>query len=136
VDSVKLPKEQTSKSSSNSPKGVVHPAIKRSFGRSGSMASGDSHIERTGEISLLLRKEQGVVQPALKRSSHQYLISFFHVHISVPLSQKPATTSLKIDRFVRPFTLKAVQELLGRTGSICSFWMDHINTHCYVTVCC
>ncbi|XP_051214281.1 uncharacterized protein [Lolium perenne] len=98
VDSVKLPKEQTSKSSSICPKGVVQPAIKRSFGRSGSVASGDSHIERT-----------------------------------VPLSQKPATTSLKIDRFVRPFTLKAVQELLGRTGSICSFWMDHIKTHCYVT---
>ncbi|XP_047068278.1 uncharacterized protein LOC124676246 [Lolium rigidum] len=98
VDSVKLPKEQTSTSSSICPKGVVQPAIKRSFGRSGSVASGDSHIERT-----------------------------------VPLSQKPATTSLKIDRFVRPFTLKAVQELLGRTGSICSFWMDHIKTHCYVT---
>jgi hypothetical protein len=53
----------------------------------------------------------------------------------VPPSQKPATTSLRIDRFVRPFTLRAVQELLGKTGSVCSFWMDHIKTHCYVTVC-
>ncbi|KAG2638492.1 hypothetical protein PVAP13_2NG598100 [Panicum virgatum] len=52
----------------------------------------------------------------------------------VPPAQKPATTSLRIDRFVRPFTLKAVQELLGKTGSVCSFWMDHIKTHCYVTV--
>ncbi|KAF8679228.1 hypothetical protein HU200_046002 [Digitaria exilis] len=52
---------------------------------------------------------------------------------SVPPAQKPATTSLRIDRFVRPFTLKAVQELLGKTGSVCSFWMDHIKTHCYVT---
>ncbi|KAL5209571.1 hypothetical protein ABZP36_005194 [Zizania latifolia] len=51
----------------------------------------------------------------------------------VPPPQKPATTSLRIDRFVRPFTLKAVQELLGTTGSVCSFWMDHIKTHCYVT---
>ncbi|RLN36296.1 uncharacterized protein C2845_PM03G13420 [Panicum miliaceum] len=51
----------------------------------------------------------------------------------VPPAQKPATTSLRIDRFVRPFTLKAVQELLGKTGSVCSFWMDHIKTHCYVT---
>ncbi|OEL34934.1 hypothetical protein BAE44_0004047, partial [Dichanthelium oligosanthes] len=51
----------------------------------------------------------------------------------VPPAQKPATTSLRIDRFVRPFTLKAVQELLGKTGSICSFWMDDIKTHCYVT---
>ncbi|KAG8079656.1 hypothetical protein GUJ93_ZPchr0007g4439 [Zizania palustris] len=51
----------------------------------------------------------------------------------VPPPQKPTTTSLRIDRFVRPFTLKAVQELLGKTGSVCSFWMDHIKTHCYVT---
>ncbi|OMO56002.1 hypothetical protein CCACVL1_26833 [Corchorus capsularis] len=51
----------------------------------------------------------------------------------VPPSQKPATTSLRIDRFLRPFTLKAVQELLGKTGTVTSFWMDHIKTHCYVT---
>ncbi|TVU37787.1 hypothetical protein EJB05_11122 [Eragrostis curvula] len=51
----------------------------------------------------------------------------------VPPPQKPATTSLRIDRFVRPFTLKAAQEFLGKTGSISSFWMDHIKTHCFVT---
>ncbi|RWW36801.1 hypothetical protein BHE74_00058145, partial [Ensete ventricosum] len=51
----------------------------------------------------------------------------------VPPSQKPATTSLRIDKFLRPFTLKAVQELLAKTGTVCSFWMDHIKTHCYVT---
>ncbi|XP_022984891.1 histone acetyltransferase KAT6A-like isoform X1 [Cucurbita maxima] len=51
----------------------------------------------------------------------------------VPPSPKPPTNSLKIDRFLRPFTLKAVQELLGKTGSVSSFWMDHIKTHCYVT---
>ncbi|XP_022739741.1 apoptotic chromatin condensation inducer in the nucleus [Durio zibethinus] len=51
----------------------------------------------------------------------------------VPPSQKPTTTSLRIDRFLRPFTLKAVQELLGKTGTVTSFWMDHIKTHCYVT---
>uniref|UniRef100_A0A804R6I9 SAP domain-containing protein n=1 Tax=Zea mays TaxID=4577 RepID=A0A804R6I9_MAIZE len=51
----------------------------------------------------------------------------------VPPAEKPATTSLRIDRFVRPFTLKAVQELLGKTGSVQDFWMDHIKTHCYVT---
>ncbi|KAF9678830.1 hypothetical protein SADUNF_Sadunf07G0076900 [Salix dunnii] len=51
----------------------------------------------------------------------------------VPPSQKPMTNSLRIDRFLRPFTLKAVQELLGKTGSVTSFWMDHIKTHCYVT---
>ncbi|KAJ7945363.1 Apoptotic chromatin condensation inducer in the nucleus [Quillaja saponaria] len=51
----------------------------------------------------------------------------------VPPSQKPATDSLRIDRFLRPFTLKAVQELLGKTGSVISFWMDQIKSHCYVT---
>ncbi|XP_030534959.1 apoptotic chromatin condensation inducer in the nucleus [Rhodamnia argentea] len=51
---------------------------------------------------------------------------------TVPPPQKPPTTSLRIDRFLRPFTLKAVQELLGKTGSVTSFWMDQIKTHCYV----
>ncbi|KAK6922962.1 Acin1, RNSP1-SAP18 binding (RSB) motif [Dillenia turbinata] len=51
----------------------------------------------------------------------------------VPPSLKPPTNSLRIDRFLRPFTLKAVQELLGKTGTVTSFWMDHIKTHCYVT---
>ncbi|KAJ8769569.1 hypothetical protein K2173_005172 [Erythroxylum novogranatense] len=51
----------------------------------------------------------------------------------VPPSQKPPTNSLRIDRFVRPFTLKAVQELLEKTGTSTSFWMDQIKTHCYVT---
>ncbi|MCL7030017.1 hypothetical protein MKW94_009745 [Papaver nudicaule] len=51
----------------------------------------------------------------------------------VPPSAKPPTTSLRIDNFLRPFTLKAVQELLAKTGTVCSFWMDHIKTHCYVT---
>ncbi|KAI4310689.1 hypothetical protein MLD38_035647 [Melastoma candidum] len=51
----------------------------------------------------------------------------------VPPSQNPATNSLRIDQFLRPFTLKAVQELLGKTGIVTSFWMDNIKTHCYVT---
>ncbi|KAM7253811.1 hypothetical protein ACFE04_031493 [Oxalis oulophora] len=51
----------------------------------------------------------------------------------VPPSQKPATNCLKIDRFLRPFTLKAVQEMLGKTGTVTSFWMDQIKTHCYVS---
>ncbi|KAJ1394150.1 SAP domain [Sesbania bispinosa] len=51
----------------------------------------------------------------------------------VPPSQKTPTNSLRIDRFLRPFTLKAVQELLGKTGTVTSFWMDQIKTHCYVT---
>ncbi|KAI4345207.1 hypothetical protein L6164_012350 [Bauhinia variegata] len=51
----------------------------------------------------------------------------------VPPPQSSPTNSLRIDRFLRPFTLKAVQELLGKTGNVVSFWMDHIKTHCYVT---
>lgn len=51
----------------------------------------------------------------------------------VPPSPRPPTTSLRIDRFLRPFTLKAVQELLAKTGVVTNFWMDHIKTHCYVT---
>ncbi|KAK1403743.1 Apoptotic chromatin condensation inducer in the nucleus [Heracleum sosnowskyi] len=52
---------------------------------------------------------------------------------TVPPSLKPPTSALRIDRFVRPFTLKAVQELLGKTGKVTNFWMDHIKTHCYVS---
>ncbi|KAL9263915.1 Apoptotic chromatin condensation inducer in the nucleus-like protein [Drosera capensis] len=51
----------------------------------------------------------------------------------VPPPTRSPTNSLRIDRFLRPFTLKAVQELLGKTGTVASFWMDHIKTHCYVT---
>ncbi|CAL0327943.1 unnamed protein product [Lupinus luteus] len=51
----------------------------------------------------------------------------------VPPSERSPTNSLRIDRFLRPFTLKAVQELLGKTGKVSSFWMDQIKTHCYVT---
>ncbi|ESQ53215.1 hypothetical protein EUTSA_v10024660mg [Eutrema salsugineum] len=51
----------------------------------------------------------------------------------VPPSPKEPTNSLRIDHFLRPFTLKAVQELLGKTGNVVSFWMDHIKTHCYVS---
>ncbi|XP_058768018.1 uncharacterized protein LOC131641732 [Vicia villosa] len=51
----------------------------------------------------------------------------------VPPSQWPPTNSLRIDGFLRPFTLNAVQGLLGKTGKFTSFWMDEIKTHCYVS---
>ncbi|CAK9872212.1 unnamed protein product [Sphagnum jensenii] len=50
----------------------------------------------------------------------------------VPPSTKPPTTSLKIDKFLRPFTHKAVKELLANTGAVQAMWMDQIKTHCYV----
>ncbi|KAK2384685.1 apoptotic chromatin condensation inducer in the nucleus [Trifolium repens] len=51
----------------------------------------------------------------------------------VPPSQRSPTNSLRIDNFLRPFTLKAVHELLDKTGNFTSFWMDEIKTHCYVS---
>ncbi|XP_061344721.1 uncharacterized protein LOC133290618 [Gastrolobium bilobum] len=51
----------------------------------------------------------------------------------VPPSQRAPTNSLRIDQFLRPFTLKSVQKLLGKTGNVISFWMDQIKTHCYIT---
>ncbi|XP_033145306.1 apoptotic chromatin condensation inducer in the nucleus [Brassica rapa] len=56
-----------------------------------------------------------------------------HKERVVPPSPKEPTNFLRIDRFLRPFTLKAVQELLGKTGNVTSFWMDTIKTHCYVS---
>nr|XP_009792398.1 PREDICTED: apoptotic chromatin condensation inducer in the nucleus-like isoform X5 [Nicotiana sylvestris] len=51
----------------------------------------------------------------------------------VPPSSKVPTNSLLIENFLRPFTLKAVQELLSKTGTVTNFWMDAIKTHCFVS---
>ncbi|KAF2284088.1 hypothetical protein GH714_018905 [Hevea brasiliensis] len=77
-------------------------------------------------------------QPTLSRRNFSRSDSSVSVEdaprkLVVPPSQKPQTNSLRIDNFVRPFTLKAVQELLGKTGKVTSFWMDQIKTHCYVS---
>ncbi|KAL3696968.1 hypothetical protein R1sor_011044 [Riccia sorocarpa] len=52
-------------------------------------------------------------------------------HVPPPL--RSPTNSLKIDKFVRPFTIKAVRELLEQTGTVKDMWMDQIKTHCFVT---
>jgi apoptotic chromatin condensation inducer in the nucleus len=119
---------------SEAPKDVFQPALKRSFGRSDSTASGDSPKERIGESVSLLILFSLCLYLCLINEYCEFKL-FFLICVLVPPSQKPVTTSLRIDKFVRPFTLKAVQELLGKTGSVQSFWMDHIKTHCYVTVC-
>ncbi|KAK8921616.1 hypothetical protein KSP39_PZI020709 [Platanthera zijinensis] len=79
---------------------------------------------------------KNIVQPAPHRSFGRPTSTMggdsFRERI-VPSPKNPATTSLRIDNFLRPFTLKAVQELLAKTGKVCDFWMDHIKTHCYVT---
>lgn len=51
----------------------------------------------------------------------------------VPPPVRSPTISLKIERFLRPFTIKALKELLSETGTIRYFWIDQIKTHCYVT---
>ncbi|KAG2551583.1 hypothetical protein PVAP13_9KG404900 [Panicum virgatum] len=99
-------------------------------------ADGAKVLERQTSSQTVSEAPKDVFQPALKRSfgrSDSTAIVDSPKERIVPPSQKPATTSLRIDRFVRPFTLKAVQELLGKTGSVQNFWMDHIKTHCYVT---
>ncbi|KAI3968787.1 hypothetical protein MKX01_028937, partial [Papaver californicum] len=37
---------------------------------------------------------------------------------------------------LRSFTLKEVEELMEKTGVVCSFWMDHFKwwRHCYLMV--
>ncbi|POM73493.1 Hypothetical protein PHPALM_9657 [Phytophthora palmivora] len=44
-------------------------------------------------------------------------------------------TTLRIDNFVRPFTLNAVKALVQELGNFVDdgFWMDAIKTHCFVT---
>ncbi|KAJ6801763.1 apoptotic chromatin condensation inducer in the nucleus [Iris pallida] len=89
---------------------------------------------QTSHITATTPKD--VFQPSLRRS-----LSRTETSISaeapkervVPPPLGAATTSLRINNFLRPFTLKAVQELLGKTGTFSDFWMDHIKTHCYVT---
>lgn len=77
-----------------------------------------------------------VFQPAFRRSfsrSDSTVGEEVPKERVVPPSPKPPTNSIRIDRFLRPFTLKAVQELLGKTGTVTNFWMDQIKTHCYVS---
>lgn len=52
---------------------------------------------------------------------------------AVPPSTRDPSSSLKVERFVRPFPLKAVKDLLSEFGQCVDFWMDQIKTHCYVT---
>ncbi|KAL4582921.1 hypothetical protein LXL04_007482 [Taraxacum kok-saghyz] len=129
VENSEVVKRQRRRNSENAPEQQnINPSLsttpktsmKHSFSRSDSSVSHEEPKERVGEFFYYFVKRH-------KRPSH------LHLHWTVPPSQKPATTSLRIDRFLRPFTLKAVQELLGKTGTVVSFWMDNIKTHCYVT---
>ncbi|KAL3672153.1 hypothetical protein V7S43_002816 [Phytophthora oleae] len=50
-------------------------------------------------------------------------------------TEKEERTTLRIDNFVRPFTLNAVKALVQEFGNYVEggFWMDAIKTHCFVT---
>jgi hypothetical protein len=51
----------------------------------------------------------------------------------VPLSPSQLTNTLHIKNFARPFTIQNLQTMLLEYGTIVSFWMDPIKTHCFVT---
>ncbi|KAL4376666.1 hypothetical protein GQ457_02G016910 [Hibiscus cannabinus] len=93
--------------------------------------------EHQGSNLMPVTTPKGTTQPAALRRNFSRSDSTASEDMPkervVPPSQKAPTTSLRIDNFLRPFTLKAAQELLGKTGTVMSFWMDHIKTHCYVT---
>ncbi|KAG3096767.1 hypothetical protein PC121_g2399 [Phytophthora cactorum] len=50
-------------------------------------------------------------------------------------TEKEHRTTLRIDNFIRPFTLNAVKALVQELGNFVEdgFWMDAIKTHCFVT---
>lgn len=131
-ENLKVPEQQSANlSASTTPKDAFQSLAKRTFSRSESTLSQESPKERVGKLYYLsfiifsnLVLKLDFLTPRL----------FSFVILSVPPSSKTPTTSLRIDNFVRPFTLKAVQELLGKTGTVVSFWMDQIKTHCYITV--
>eukprot|EP00644_Phytophthora_capsici_P010701 jgi/Phyca11/542309/estExt2_Genewise1Plus.C_PHYCAscaffold_90116 len=54
---------------------------------------------------------------------------------STEAGKKEERTTLRIDNFVRPFTLNAVKALVQEFGNYVEggFWMDAIKTHCFVT---
>lgn len=105
--------------------------LRRSFSRSDSTASDSAPKERVGGLLYLM---DGTFRKHMLFTLYLMPSLFFFSLLTVPPSQKPPTNSLRIDQFLRPFTLKAVEELLGKTGSVKSFWMDHIKTHCFVSV--
>ncbi|ETV76132.1 hypothetical protein, variant 1 [Aphanomyces astaci] len=54
---------------------------------------------------------------------------------SIPESKVSPTPTIRIDNFIRPFTLNAVKAFVQVDASFVDdgFWMDAIKTHCYVT---
>jgi len=52
---------------------------------------------------------------------------------STEVDMSKATESLRIDGFTRPLPTKALQELLGKYGTVVHFWLQGIKKYCLVT---
>jgi apoptotic chromatin condensation inducer in the nucleus len=135
AESGKIPERQIlSQTGSDDPKDIFHPTW-RSFG--------SSEFKRKWRFSkgadwwVLIFYWSFNYQVCMLNQFTKYceLIAFLCFGLALPPSQKPATTSMRVERFVQPFTVRAGQELLSKSGSVCSFWLDHIDTNCFVTVC-
>ncbi|XP_073061876.1 uncharacterized protein [Primulina eburnea] len=110
---------------------VVLTSMKRKFDVGGLEGS---ELERGNSETLKTPKSSSQAQTSIRRlnTSDSTNKEAPKEHL-VPPSPRSPSNSLRIDRFLRPFTLKAVQGLLGKTGTVTSFWMDHIKTHCCVS---
>ncbi|KAL6227816.1 hypothetical protein ACLB2K_001772 [Fragaria x ananassa] len=146
-DDMSSDKVDTSDDNKNHP---ALPAEKRKLNDKAAVATNEPAVKRRrwNSESLKVPEPQNSIQtptttpkdtsqtPILKRNfsrSNSTMSEDTPKERVVPPSQKPPTNSLKIDHFLRPFTLKAVHELLGKTGKVTDFWMDQIKTHCFVT---
>ncbi|XP_032237537.2 apoptotic chromatin condensation inducer in the nucleus [Nematostella vectensis] len=49
-------------------------------------------------------------------------------------ARNPESTNIHVQNLVRPFTLRQLKELLGKSGTLeeDGFWIDRIKSHCYV----
>ncbi|KAL6225253.1 hypothetical protein ACLB2K_004104 [Fragaria x ananassa] len=146
-DDMSSDKVDTSDDNKNHP---ALPAEKRKLNDKAAVATNEPAVKRRrwNSESLKVPEPQNSIQtptttpkdtsqtPILKRNfsrSNSTMSEDTPKERVVPPSQKPPTNSLKIDHFLRPFTLKAVHELLGKTGKVTDFWIDQIKTHCFVT---
>ncbi len=44
------------------------------------------------------------------------------------------SASVLVSNLVRPFVESQVKELLSKNGTLTSFWLHPLKTHCYATV--
>lgn len=125
-DEIKLdtaPPEERRKSVEQKQRKVsVDETVKPELKTQSSVNSEESNFETSANIIAMNRKISIVDDTASK--------------LKPPPSpaKNPVSDVLYITNLVRPFTLKQLKELLGRTGQIIDdgFWTDHIKSKCYV----